>query len=130
MKVKQINKIKFKQLKIIKVKVIELSDLFPPYKFTKIEIAHRLQIFLTSISFIFFSQHKIKYTEDCLWDSKENLKEKNLSCSVWYSVTRVYRKQSKIFLEKKLLWLCPRAHRSVLKIQGNRKEQQGIQVFM
>lgn len=38
------------------------------------------------------------------------------------------KKQSKIFLEKKLLWLCPKAHRTMPKIQGNKKEQQGIQV--
>lgn len=38
--------------------------------------------------------------------------------------------KTKIFLEKMLLWLCPRAYRSMPKIQGNRKEQQGIQVFM
>lgn len=38
--------------------------------------------------------------------------------------------KTKIFLEKTLLWLCPRAHRSMPKIQGNRKEQQRIQVFM
>lgn len=38
--------------------------------------------------------------------------------------------KTKIFLENKLLWLCPRAHRSMPKIQGNRKDKQGIQVFM
>jgi len=69
-----------------------------------------------------------RYAEDRFWDSMESFKAERRESFLYDAGLK--KKNLKILLDQKLLSLSPKAHTNNFKIQGNGKEQQGIQVFI